>query len=357
MNVVEIVSNKVWGGGERYVLDLAKAVRADGYNVGIISRNFTSVTEPFIRDGLLFATMKMRGFSGLIAPVKLASFLNKLEGATTVHVHNFKDAEIAVNARKLAKNAGQIRIVATRHLVKPAKTAKSRQKIYNELDAIIFVSRLAKDTFLSSHPEIDARRLHVVHNSVSMEPFDGIKPDGDIINFIYTGRISPEKGLDILVSALGQLKDKQWKLTVCGTGPGRTVMPIVRKARALEINDRIDWRGHVDDVCRELQGAHVAVMPSVCKESFGLAAIEAMSQECAVVATDNGAQTEFLTDGETALLVPPSDVDALAGALRRLIDDPGLRISLSANAKRYFAEKLSYGKFYDKTIGIIRENN
>lgn len=350
MNVIHLVSNKVWGGGERYALDLCNALRADGHNVAVYSRPKTVTASVFEKDNLLKGTLYFRGPASIFSPVKLASELNKLEGKSVIHVHNFKDADTALNARRLARNPENIRVVATRHLVKAAKNVPSQLKIYNELDAIVFVSQLALDKFLSTKPAVDLSRLHVIHNSVKLPVFEGQKPGGDTINIIYTGRIAKEKGLDILINSLAMLKGAHWHLTICGTGQGRIVMPIVRAARSLGINDRIDWKGHVDDVIPYLREAHIAVMPSVWQEPFGLAAIEAMSQGCAVVTTDNGAQSEFLTNGETALLVPPADVVSLSNAIGRLIEDSGFRTRLSQNALHRFQSHLSYQTFYNNIL-------
>lgn len=353
MNIIHIVSNKVWGGGERYVLDLCQALRADGHTPLVISRNYQPVTELFRNAGFLAAIMPMRGVAGIFAPVNIASFVNKLEGDTLIHVHNFKDAEIALQARKLAKNPEKIKVVATRHLVKPAGTSSSKTKTYSGLDAIIFVSKLALDEFLSSNPTVDRSKLHVVHNSVAMEPLTTKKSVSRPVRLIFSGRIVPEKGLDTLLRALAELKDLDWRLAVCGTGRGPDVMPLVRSARSLEINDRIDWKGHIDNVADELREAHIAVMPSRWAEPFGLAAVEALSQRCALVATNNGAQAEFLTDGSTALLVRPDSPAELAAAIRKLIESPALTERLAEKGAEHFANNLSYSKFYDKTLRII----
>lgn len=355
MNYIHLVSNKVWGGGERYVLDLCKALRADGHTPAVVARPAEAVTCVFADEQLLYSMMPLHGLGGLLAPVRLASLLNRFEGPTVVHVHNFKDASVALGARSLARSPENIRVVATRHLVKPASRGASSRRIYAGLDAVIFVSQLALDAFLSSDPEIDRDKLHVIHNSVALDPFEDKKPEKAEINIVFAGRLVPEKGLDVLLKALAKLPaDMPWRLTVCGTGTGRVVMPTVRLARSLGINDRIDWLGHVDDVAPILREADIAVMPSVWAEPFGLFALEALSARCALVTTDNGAQTEYLTDGETALLVPPGDERALADALRRLMTDKTLRETIARNGLNHYKSNLSYSDFYKKTLNVVK---
>lgn len=353
MNIIHIVTNKVWGGGERYALDMCNALRARGHNVEVFTRPVHAVYSPFREAGLLKGAFPMRGLGAVIAPISLSSELNRLEGPIVIHVHNFKDAALALNARRLASDPSRIKVVATRHLVKPAKTAPSRVKIYNELDAIIFVSQLALDTFMSTAPAVDASRLHVVRNGVAMPPEESERGSSPV-NILYTGRIAAEKGVNYLIEALGRLTGLDWRLTVCGTGRGREVMPLVRATRSLGIDSRVSWEGHVTDVTPFLRRADIVVLPSVVPESFGLSAAEAMSQGCAVVTTDNGAQKEFITDGETGLLVPPAHVDALAGALTKLISDEHLRRSIGSRAAEYFRNNLDYPGFIDKIERIIK---
>lgn len=351
MNVLHLVSNTVWGGGERYVLDLARAQRADGHSVSVLTRRKPAVAGPFAAEGLLGGHLRLGGVWDVVSPVRLAGRLNRLAAGgtpTVVHVHNFKDAYTALAARRLMKDPSAARVVCTRHLVKPAKTTPSAMRTLRELDAIIFVSRLALEGFLASGPDIDRSRLHVIHNAITAAPIPRpAREAGDTaVRLIFAGRITPEKGLDVLVRALADILDLDWRLEVCGTGSSREVMPVVRLARGLGVDSRIDWRGFVPDVLPHLAVADVAVLPSVGRESFGLAILEAFSRGVPVVTTDNGAQPEIMTHGTEGLLVPPSDHKALAAALRQIISDSDTRRRMAANAAEAYASRFSFDIFY-----------
>lgn len=354
MNVIHLVSNKEWGGGERYTLDLCKALRADGHQVQIFARNIKAVREPFEHAGIPVTTMRLGGVWDVLSPVRLSSRLSRIDGPIVVHVHNFKDAYTAIAARRMARNSADIRIVATRHLVKKAGTDPHHLRIYDGLDAIIFVSRLAYEEFLSSRPQVNRSKLHVVLNSLALEPYDRRdKRSGDpSVNLIFAGRITPEKGHEELVRALGTLKDLDWQLEVCGTGRGRDVMPVVALSTLLGIDDRIVWSGYCTDVPARMARADIGVFPSVWREPFGLTILEAFSRYLPVITTDNGAQREIIDEGETGLLVPPADPDALASALRSLITDPDLRRRIGDNAGKAYRSGFSYSKFYNSILSI-----
>lgn len=113
-----------------------------------------------------------------------------------MHVHNFKDAIVATRARALSGNS-KVRIVLTRHLVKAGRTSSMYRDLYSRLDAVIFVSDLARKEFLSSNPPIDREKLHVVHNSIASPRATSLPEDiarTDVPVIMHHGRISPEKG-------------------------------------------------------------------------------------------------------------------------------------------------------------------
>jgi glycosyltransferase involved in cell wall biosynthesis len=82
------------------------------------------------------------------------------------------------------------------------------------------------------------------------------------------------------------------------------------------------------------------VTPSILPETFGLVALESAAVGKPIVASAIGGLKDVVVDGETGLLVPPGDPDALAGAIRRLIDDRELRLRLGAEGEKR-AEKFS----------------
>ena len=113
-----------------------------------------------------------------------------------VHVHNFKDALKLAVAKKLTHS--NIKIVVTRHLVRPAKTSRLYTWVYANVEKIIFVSDLARKAFLSSQPKVDEAKLCVVRNSIKTNAnansfaVDDIKASlpNDTTILMYHGRIA-----------------------------------------------------------------------------------------------------------------------------------------------------------------------
>ncbi len=136
-------------------------------------------------------------------------------------------------------------------------------------------------------------------------------------------RLSREKGMDTLLQAAGQRAGMTFLLA--GDGPLKATL-----ARQMPPNARL--LGRLSDVQPLLAAADVFAVPSR-REGQGIAALEAMAMGLPLVASRVGGLADMLTDGETALLVPPDAPDALAAALSRLKSDARLRAKLAGNAR------------------------
>lgn len=354
MNVVQLVSNRVWGGGERYVLDLCKALRDNGHSVAVITRGKKEVNSRFIEAGFNPGRLPLRGRFDFISPVVLARVLNRIEAPVVVHAHNFKDADTAVRARRLMSDPSKVRIVVTRHLIKPASTGAYARELYGAIDDIIFVSDAARQGFLSSKPAVDASKLHVVHNALTPDSAPAPMPRKDAeIRVAFAGRINPEKGLDTLFQAISDVPGVN--LYIAGSGQARYVGTLLRLAARLGIADRVEWLGQLPDVRPLFESADIGVVPSVVAESFSLAALEMLQAGLPVVASATGGLCEVLEDGSSAILVPPGNAPALAEAISRLAADKALRAEMAAAARKR-AELFSYDRFYDAITDIYTAN-
>ena len=355
LNIIHLISNRTWGGGERYALDLCRRCAADGHSIAVVTRGIEAVDSRFAAAGFKPGHLPLGGPLDLVSPLQLARILNRLDAPVIVHTHNFKDARPALTARRLRRRPRQIHVVTTRHLARPADTGATAKATYGGLDAIVFVSETARRTFLSSSPAVDHGRLHVIHNSLldtaaEHEPANADAP----LRLLYCGRLCAEKGLHTLIEALEQMPAASWQLTVAGEGKGTYVLPLMRRCRQAGIDGKVDWAGPVDDIAPLLAAADAGIVPTVAPEAFGLSILEFMQAGMAVVTTDNGAQPELITAGENGILVPPSDSKALAAAIGDLIADRQLAAQLGASARRKALAVFGYDNFYKNITGIYR---
>lgn len=155
------------------------------------------------------------------------------------------------------------------------------------------------------------------------------------------GRIAPWKGQDIVLDAFAEAfggGDGPARLRIAGNvmfGEHDYLSALRRRSAAADLAGRVEFLGHVGDTDVVFDEAHVVVHASRTPEPFGQVIVEAMAAGRAVVATAAGGAREIVTDGVDGLLVSPDDVDAMAGALRRLRSDARLRRELAtAGAER-----------------------
>jgi glycosyltransferase involved in cell wall biosynthesis len=152
------------------------------------------------------------------------------------------------------------------------------------------------------------------------------QPGGGVV---YAGRLSHEKGVDVLVEAVARLG--RGRLEIVGDGPERSRLEALAAARA---PGRVHFHGRVprERVLELLRAGAVAVMPSRCHDNQPMAVLEAFGCGVPVVATNLGGLPELLADG-CGEVVPPDDPDAMAATLGRLLAQPGRTWAMGQSAR------------------------
>ncbi len=173
--------------------------------------------------------------------------------------------------------------------------------------------------YLAETEGFDEESFEVVHY--------GIAPAGDAVPFTGTeqrllciGRLIPIKGHLVLFRALAQARARVPGVTLDIAGRGPLEPALKTYARELGVEDAVRFLGFVSPVQRAIEESAVVVVPSL-GEGFGMVALEAMERARPVIASSVGGLPELVADGETGLVVPPSDAEALADAIVSLAGD------------------------------------
>jgi glycosyltransferase involved in cell wall biosynthesis len=135
----------------------------------------------------------------------------------------------------------------------------------------------------------------------------------------------------ILGAALASLLDRQWSLEIVGDGPARAEV----EHALLPLGSRITYAGALDaaGVAARLGAADLFVWPAI-NEAFGLALLEAQASGLPVVVGASGGVPDIVEDGMSGRLVPPGNAEALAAAVRSLLEDPALRLRMGQAARK-----------------------
>lgn len=190
---------------------------------------------------------------------------------------------------------------------------------------------------------IDLRRFHAEGAPAAERARhrEGLGIPADALVVGYVGRLVEEKGVLDLFAAFRQVLAREPRAFLLMVGPYDAAKPdAIRPDTAAKygIGDRTLFTGMRLDTVDLYRAMDVFVLPSH-REGLPISAMEAQAMRLPVVTTDARGCREVIVPGETGLLVPPRDPDALAEALLRLLHDKELRSRLGANAQRYAAQQ------------------
>ncbi len=226
-----------------------------------------------------------------------------------------------------------------------------------ESDGITAVSRYLKE---ETQKKFSLRRsIRVIHNFVDTARFtraacqrgDLARKDEAILSHVSNFR--PVKRVRDVVEVFHRVsKERPARLLLIGDGPD--LPAAIERAQTLGISDKISVLGLQDDVTGLLGNSDIFLLPSEY-ESFGLAALEAISSGVPVIGTDSGGIPEVIQNGETGYLLPVGDLDGMATAALRILDDDDLRIRLCENGRRVAAERFSESAIVSEYESFYRE--
>ena len=172
----------------------------------------------------------------------------------------------------------------------------------------------------------DAARTVVIHNAVDVRSFGSPAATDGPARIVSVGRFAYPKDFATLLEALARI-GSDFRAALVGDGPG--LRGVTRAIDERGLSDWVELLGAHGDVARVLAASDIFVLSSR-SEGLPVSILEAMAAGLPVVASDVGGVTEAVVDGETGLVVPPGNPDALAAALERLVVDGDLRRRLGA---------------------------
>lgn len=177
-------------------------------------------------------------------------------------------------------------------------------------------------------------RTTVVHNGVPGPSEEPSAPDVTSNRVVLVGRLSWRKGSDVALEAVAQLRraGRDVLLELCGStfsGNEAFEAALHERSEQPDLAGAVTFTGFTSPVWPALARASVVVVPSTT-ESFGNTAVEGQLARRPVIASNVQALRETIRSGESGLLVPPRDADALAAAIARVLDDPALAAALAA---------------------------
>ena len=228
---------------------------------------------------------------------------------------------------------------------------KMQGRVARRLPHLVSVSETAKQDVVSEFG-VDAGRVAVVPNGVDVEVF---RPLSDVPR--KPGRIVttasadvPLKGLVYLIEALAKIRTER-PADLVVVGKARPNGMVAEAINHFGLNTSVRFETGIDSsrIVQLYAEAEVAVVPSLY-EGFSLPAIEAMACRVPLVATRAGAIPEVV--GDAAVLVPPRDAEALAVAIKDLLDDKTRRVEMGADGRRHVLTNFTWAAAAERTVDV-----
>ena len=343
-------SMRSWGGAEVWMLETALALRDRGCAVEFVTNPDSELRARASAEGLPVKPLTIRIDGAPWTIAALAAHLRQT-GATALVANRTKDVKVAAPAGRLARMPC---VLATRESDFPLKDRLDYRWYFQVLCTGVLVNSLAtRQTILESGPWLDPERVHLLYKGIDIDRFvPGGAPSGrPVVGAV--GQLIERKGIPELMRAWTAIdaQERAERPVLRLAGEGILQAELERWRAGLRRPEDVELLGYTENVEKFYQGLHILAMPSHA-EGFGLAAAEALACEVPVIAGDASSLPEIVVDGETGLLVPPGDSDALLAALIKLLDDPALARRLGLAGRELVVSRYPREKTLNRFLGL-----
>ncbi len=373
MKLLLVESGRSVGGTERVVWELATRLNRQRFDVQVWLSPARAVTP--LAEALKAREVPVRrvrevdsrwDWNGMFATWRA---LRETKPAL-LHVHHVWPAADRYLS-SLADAAGVPHLVVTEHIVGTPHSAgqvRLKRRELKQAAVVTAVSAAVADSLVRDYGA-DRTRIRVVPPGADTpdpareEPLARqfrqhlgaglLKP-----LLVCVGRLERQKGQDVLLDAVAELRRRGHECVVALAGDGTERKPLEHRAATLGLRDHVRFLGALEDPVPLIAAASVVAMPSRW-EGLPLVLLEAMMRGRTVVASAVGGIPEVLVDGVNGSLVPAGDATALANALEHLVRQPDLALQLGRQAARDVSDDFTWARVvqhyegvYDEVLGL-----
>ena len=357
MKILHTEASCGWGGQEIRILEESRGLIQRGHEVSVACPAHARMATEAARFGVPVAALpiEFKTFAGFRA---LRRHLAETR-PDAVNTHSSADSWLVALA--CATLTAAPAIVRTRHISAPVSGNPANRWLYRQARAVATTGERLRRHLLDTL-DLDPGRVTSVPTGIDTGRFTpadkaaakaelGLDPQQQHVGIVATLR--SWKGHLFLLDAFAQLNRPDLQLVIVGEGPMRE--QIEQKVAALGLGVNVRLAGQRNDPEHWLQALDVFCLPSYANEGVPQAILQAMLCGLPIVTTPVGAILEAVSDGETALIVPPRNVEEMAAAIARLLDDADLAGRLGSSARRVASSDFSREAMLDRMEAIFRE--
>jgi glycosyltransferase involved in cell wall biosynthesis len=355
---LHIDTARTWRGGQNQVLVTVNGLRSLGHRTMLVAHPGGELRQR-AQEGLELLPLAPVTEMDLGAAWRLSRAIKQLK-PDVLHAHDPHAVAMAAMALSMSTQLAKPPLIASRRVDFHLKgNALSRWK-YRQVDCFICASRAIREMLVADG--VPAQRAVTVHEGIDLERIASAPPaklhedfwlphEAPIVGNVAA--LVPHKGQRHLIEAAAlvvrQVPDARFVIA----GEGELRPALERQIKDHHLEKHVFLAGFRPDVLSLHKAFDIFVMSSVT-EGLGTSLLDAMAAGKPVVATAAGGIPEVVVDGETGLLVPPRDHDALAGAIVTLLKDAGVRRRLGDAGLRRAQQKFSAERMVQETLRVYQ---
>ncbi|MFP4459122.1 MAG: glycosyltransferase [Candidatus Zixiibacteriota bacterium] len=348
MRVVFSNTASSWGGGEKWMFTAGKGLRCRGHDVFYAPKRNSPLWLKAQGNDFEILDFNIRSDFSPYRTLKIARLLAKIDADVLVLNFN-KDVRVAGAAAKLAKTP----FVCARHGVKLIKDKLRYRATMSLVDKIITNTRSIKNEYIQ-YDWLDAEKVEVIHNGIALPNLDELNkidlnetynlPD-DYFVFALAGRLAYQKGFDVLIDGMEQLRKEKIAALIAGKGPLENDLKAMITEKNLE--KKVKLIGFVERPLDFLYSSDAVALPSRY-EGLPNIVMEAMALGKVVVASSVNGVPELIEDGKEGFLVPSEDAKTLAEKMRYIASKYKDVEYLGKNARAKIQNEFTIPKMIDR---------
>ena len=367
MKILQILSSKDLGGGtQEHIRILCAGLKSKGHTVKIICRP-GSLVEAYSNEGFDVQPIELRDKDKAVK--ELLDLMSK-EHFDVVHTHN-RDADVV--GLISAKKSNVSLIISTIHdFLNIDESGQRKMNFplwkYNRIlkkipHKLIAISDSIKTNILEKL-KVNQDKVITIYNGTDLSMFpDNVDIDNkkkefnipDNVSVVgVVGRLIIQKGHQYFLESIPFILRENKNILFLVVGKGKLKEGLELLAKNLNISQYVRFIGYRRDVNIIIRLMDIVIVPSIF-EAFGRVVTDSMACSKPIIAARVGGLEEIMVDGETGVLVPPKDAQAIANAIIGLLKDKIKAKQLGENGRKRVEEKFNGILFVDNTEKLFKD--
>jgi len=360
ISVLHFCNEIVRGGAEQHILTLLCGLSREYFDLHLVcTPHLAGLLKPDLPGDVEVLPLLFRKPWQVNAALQLAEILRSRR-VDIVHSHIFYASLLA---SPVAWSCSVPIVIETPHVREYWRRGRLKSRYVIDrlvghcVNRYIAVSE-ANGRYLAEEKRLPSQKISVIHNGSDLKRFQHVRSKSglrqklgfrnDDLILLVAGRLEPQKGHSVLLSALPQIRRDFPNVHAVFAGEGALTQQLQRQVEALSLQGIVDFVGFQSNMEEWFSVADVTVLPSFY-EGLPLSAIESLAAATPVVASAVDGTPEIVIHGRTGLTVPPGAPDELASAICVLLADPELRARFGGAGRAWVEEEFSQEKQIKRT--------